>query len=109
MRIILEGEIFAEVKPDLPLDLQIGKTDCLCIVTVSNEKETTIKEEVVRMPIKIIARPEEQRILVRPSKMLFFTRIAKTGKLMLMYMQRCASLFRLKCHFSSQKQNKIFL
>ena len=89
MRIILEGEIFAEVKPDLPLplDLQIGKTDCLCIVTVSNEKETTIKEEVVRMPIKIIARPEEQRILVRPSKMLFFTRIAKTGKLMLMSIQ----------------------
>ena len=87
MRIILEGEIFSEVKPDLPLDLQIGKTDCLCIVTVSNEKETTIKEEVVRMPIKIIARPEEQRILVRPSKMLFFTRIAKTGKLMLMSIQ----------------------
>ena len=34
---------------------------------------------VVKLPLKIIGLPEEQRILVRPLKIMFFIRVTKTG------------------------------
>lgn len=39
------------------------------------------QENSMKLPMKIIALPSEQRIMIRPSRILYFNRVAKTGSL----------------------------
>ena len=53
---------------------------CLKVIRTSNNVPFKNSHKgIVKLPLKIIGLPEEQRILVRPSKIMFFIRVTKTG------------------------------
>ena len=52
------------------------------------EKPCSTYEENVKLPIKIMAIQSKQRLMIRPSRIMYFNRVAKTGTLnMLMLMK----------------------
>ncbi len=60
----------------------LSTSDYNCVKTIKIKKpEVTQKSrgKVIKLPVKIVANPEESRVHIRSSKILFFNRVAKTG------------------------------
>ena len=52
---------------------RIGEYNCLNLINIPHELHNGPKQ-TLRLPIKIVAMPNEQRVMIRPAKILFFNR-----------------------------------
>ena len=60
--------------------VRVQKTYCLNILEIPTTNETIKSEEIkIRLPLKVFSLIDELRIMIRPSKILNFNRVAKTG------------------------------
>jgi hypothetical protein len=57
----------------------IGEYKCLTVLRLPKIDDSDEKIAKFRLPVKIIGVPSQARIIVRPSKMMYFNRVAKTG------------------------------
>ena len=60
-----------------PIDFKVAKYKSLHIIKGENEHQK--QKGLMKMPIRIVSMPQEQRIMVKPSNVLYFNRVAKTG------------------------------
>ena len=59
---------------------KIGQYNCLQVIkTEEIEGHQTKQEDLIRLPVKIFSSIKDQRILIRPGKLLYYNRVAKTG------------------------------
>ena len=58
-----------------------GESNCLQVIQVPIIENQDEAESSLRLPMKVFAIPEEQRIMIRPSKIMNFNRVAKTGSI----------------------------
>ena len=71
------------------IDLEHGDFKCLKIIRIPTKFANSAvinSEKYVKLPLKVIAAPHEQRIVIRPSKIMYFLRVAKTGTLGFMHL-----------------------
>ena len=64
-------------KPALVINKQTGQYKCIQVIRVKADEKEMLK--IMRLPMKILVNLEQQRVFIRPSKMLYFNRLAKTG------------------------------
>ena len=57
----------------------IGDYKCLQVIRVPTDLSGEPSKTRVKLPVKIIPMLAEQKIMVRPSKIMYFNRVAKTG------------------------------
>ena len=58
-----------------------GESNCLKVIQVPIIDNLEEAESSLRLPMKGFAIPEEQRIMIRQSKIMNFNRVAKTGSI----------------------------
>ena len=56
----------------MDIDL-IGDYNCLNLIHIPHELPD-VPKQTVRLPIKIVAMMNEQKVMIRPSKILYFNR-----------------------------------
>ena len=73
------------------VDIKTGKYRDAVIVKVPRDLLKLEKKQIkslTKLPIRIIAMPSKQRLMIRPSRIMYFNRVAKTGSFnMLVLMQ----------------------
>ena len=62
----------------------IGEYHCLQTIRIPSElpnsdNNNNNNKEVVKLPIKVVEMLEQQKIMIRPSQIMYFNRVAKTG------------------------------
>lgn len=57
----------------------VGEYNCMQVLRIPKEVSGEPLDHKVKLPSTILGLPESQRVLVKPSKMMFFNRVAKTG------------------------------
>ena len=57
----------------------IGDYKCMQVIRIPNDLSREPSKTRVKLPVKIIPMLPEQKIMVRPSKIMYFNRVAKTG------------------------------
>ena len=75
--------------PDIN-DIRFKQYECMKILKIPEKPNPIIpkykNDTKIRLPLKIFALPQEHRIMVRPSKILNYNRIAKTGSVGIMHL-----------------------
>ena len=57
----------------------VGEYNCMQVLRIPKEVSGEVLTHKVKTQSSIVGVPESQRIIARPSKMMFFNRVAKTG------------------------------
>ena len=57
----------------------VGEYNCMQVLRIPKEISGEPLDHKVKLPSTILGLPESQRVMVKPSKMMFFNRVAKTG------------------------------
>ena len=57
----------------------VGEYNCMQVLRIPKEISGEPLDHQVKLPSTILGLPESQRVMVKPSKMMFFNRVAKTG------------------------------
>ena len=70
------------------IDVKIGRYRGLHIVSVFENRKVGHVQNTTKLPFKIFAKPSEQRLMIRPSQILYFNRVAKTGSLNLIILMK---------------------
>ena len=64
------------------LNIRFRQSNCLKMIDIPKMEETIPNgESKIRLPLKVFSLVDEQRIMIRPSKIMYFNRVAKTGSL----------------------------
>jgi len=57
----------------------VGEYNCMQVLRIPKEVSGEPLDHKVKLPSTILGVPESQRVIVKPSKMMYFNRVAKTG------------------------------
>ena len=57
----------------------VGEYNCMQVLRIPKEISGEPLDHKVKLPSTILGLPESQRVMVKPPKMMFFNRVAKTG------------------------------
>ena len=62
------------------MNIMFEQSSCLNLIKLSSVNETIKRDKPnIRLPLKVYSLFDEHRIMIRPSKILNFNRVAKTG------------------------------